>query len=911
MAIEKINFHFPQNYQTLNFGDGAVTPMELSAITSAKVDECVDAVNGVGQSAIEARAIVDDMKVAQDNFITENNDTKAQLLVDNQALLDSLTASNTTFQNNVNADKTQYETDMNTALTNYKSSMDTSKATYETATNNALTTFQNDINASKTTYETNATNALESYKTDLNVSKTAFETTVNTEKQTFIDTANQTITDMQTQADNINASVPTVVHDELTTMINDGSLSNVINNELLGNINKTVSYIADLCVYVKKYNPVADGATHPLSERYATLTSAQVDYPCATALTDEIDWCAIQSAIDELQGNFSSQASTSCIKRLEFEAKTYVINKPLTNNDYININGNNAVIIGRADFERTGYALKLDKPDNNDGYPYPKGSVIYINQITFQYFPQGLYFDNNNAGDSSLIKLDNVYLNFIGQVFNQDFDTAENWNADSAIGTALYINCQSTVFQIDNCKFYLAHRLIYSKACDKIVVKNSWLEQWYSKCGSVDGTIGNYYSNIKYAPIVLNYGHLFMENVILEKMNHNKIFEQYSMPNGDVHLMTARYALNAWINLIIGAVICKDVRFGGEHFGNTIINYMMPYNENYLDAEVYFENCNLVSQLGEPNIRLFEMPQRLAIKNCSYVGTPYDTMVYGGVTYDFYAKVIDWSISMLQADIDAKVNAKYYLLGGTFIELKNNNYLFNRFKQVNDIASNLRVFLNRDTKKNDYFYLKDWQNYTYQTQKLQFDSTDKFGLGITGKYAYVEFNVKLALEYNLTQDVAINQDMLNFPFLLHVTTQVENNAVNGRGTWYRKGLYTSILAITMVNYANYDIVENNLINTCASAVADPTQNTVIIAFKGSKSKSIAIGDTEENKKIIVALQPTSSLDTSLFTKNSEFAILQPLVSMFPYYVPQYDDVLTGMSDRGYTVGGFTSNSVQE
>ena len=49
-----------------------------------------------------------------------------------------------------------------------------------------------------------------------------------------------------------------------------------------------------------------DGNSHPLSTRYALLTDAQRDYPFATALTNEIDWCAIQLALNSTQSAIPS-----------------------------------------------------------------------------------------------------------------------------------------------------------------------------------------------------------------------------------------------------------------------------------------------------------------------------------------------------------------------------------------------------------------------------------------------------------------------------------------------------------------------------------------------------------------------------------------------------------------------------
>ncbi|WP_159839476.1 hypothetical protein [Burkholderia sp. 8Y] len=45
------------------------------------------------------------------------------------------------------------------------------------------------------------------------------------------------------------------------------------------------------------FGAIADGLSHPLSTRFATLTAARAVYPFASGLHHEIDWCAIQAAI--------------------------------------------------------------------------------------------------------------------------------------------------------------------------------------------------------------------------------------------------------------------------------------------------------------------------------------------------------------------------------------------------------------------------------------------------------------------------------------------------------------------------------------------------------------------------------------------------------------------------------------
>lgn len=66
-----------------------------------------------------------------------------------------------------------------------------------------------------------------------------------------------------------------------------------------------VAFRSRMVLNAKEFGAIGDGASHPLSASsllnptvgYATLSDAQADYPEATALTDEIDWCAIRRCI--------------------------------------------------------------------------------------------------------------------------------------------------------------------------------------------------------------------------------------------------------------------------------------------------------------------------------------------------------------------------------------------------------------------------------------------------------------------------------------------------------------------------------------------------------------------------------------------------------------------------------------
>ncbi|WP_202866448.1 hypothetical protein [Pseudomonas aeruginosa] len=67
---------------------------------------------------------------------------------------------------------------------------------------------------------------------------------------------------------------------------------------MIGYRERTVADRLNDTANVKDYGAIADGAYHPLSERFATLAEAQAVYPHATALTDSIDWAAYQAAIN-------------------------------------------------------------------------------------------------------------------------------------------------------------------------------------------------------------------------------------------------------------------------------------------------------------------------------------------------------------------------------------------------------------------------------------------------------------------------------------------------------------------------------------------------------------------------------------------------------------------------------------
>lgn len=64
-----------------------------------------------------------------------------------------------------------------------------------------------------------------------------------------------------------------------------------------GAVRRTLDDIFDDVVSVKDFGAIGDGNSHPLSDFYPTLGAAQIDYPIATSLTNEIDDIAINTAV--------------------------------------------------------------------------------------------------------------------------------------------------------------------------------------------------------------------------------------------------------------------------------------------------------------------------------------------------------------------------------------------------------------------------------------------------------------------------------------------------------------------------------------------------------------------------------------------------------------------------------------
>lgn len=113
---------------------------------------------------------------------------------------------------------------------------------------------------------------------------------------------------------------------------------------------------------MEDFGAIGDGTNHPLSERFSTLTAAQMVYAFVTSLTQSIDWAAATSA--SAAGGFSMLS------------KTYSLSNTLAIGNTVSINGNGDGL-SKFLFTGTGDGIVITLPNSPDGKFWLRDFGIY------------------------------------------------------------------------------------------------------------------------------------------------------------------------------------------------------------------------------------------------------------------------------------------------------------------------------------------------------------------------------------------------------------------------------------------------------------------------------------------------------------------------------------------------------
>lgn len=74
--------------------------------------------------------------------------------------------------------------------------------------------------------------------------------------------------------------------------------SGAIEEKYTTRLNAVESSLEDIAINVKSFGAIGDWSSHKLNSIFLSLEEAKKVYPCASSLDDEIDWCAIQTALN-------------------------------------------------------------------------------------------------------------------------------------------------------------------------------------------------------------------------------------------------------------------------------------------------------------------------------------------------------------------------------------------------------------------------------------------------------------------------------------------------------------------------------------------------------------------------------------------------------------------------------------
>jgi len=212
------------------------------------------------------------------------------------------------------------------------------------------------------------------------------------------------------------------------------------------------------------YLAIGDGASHPLSERFATLAAAQAVYPLATALTQEIDWAALQTA-------------ASAGGRVLLPPGLYIVDKPiaLSKFAYVEFIGAGFYVSPQGfvapDWQGTppSWAAQGSTLEYRQGLHGPLFEPI--DKVTLKQFGRckfsGVIFRVGQARTTADVFVSSLYTANFCIFENCTFQNIENFctNSVSAWGAML----------VTNCTFIGMNQVFVGSFVDSIIIGNDFI----------------------------------------------------------------------------------------------------------------------------------------------------------------------------------------------------------------------------------------------------------------------------------------------------------------------------------------------------------------------------------------------------------------------------------------------------
>jgi len=181
----------------------------------------------------------------------------------------------------------------------------------------------------------------------------------------------------------------------------------IIDTEIKNRVNdiSTINtQLSDIGIDLKLLGVIGDGNSHPLSTIFSTLVEAQSKYPNAVDLTDEIDWCITQYALNNYKKVYAKDLSLVINRTLQMDVNgEFTLNSNsniliYANVDGISLNTNVKLTGGNIRIKIQGYTHSCILVDGSFNFQAQNALVEKISIYGLNYDGLGLgvnYLEGN------------------------------------------------------------------------------------------------------------------------------------------------------------------------------------------------------------------------------------------------------------------------------------------------------------------------------------------------------------------------------------------------------------------------------------------------------------------------------------------------------------------------------------